>query len=267
MEFYLCQRCAFRCSVWRNHIRHTFEAHSSEPNFSLRCDVNGCTKTTSNYSTLMSHLSRQHREVDVESPSVHTLLISYPQDGGSTLELDQGTNEESVVEGEDSIVEAMVEVEAEDSIVEASHCQFQNRPIQSLERSAALFLLTLKEKYQLTQSAVNFALSQVKEMMFYDHQDKVETLQSILDNQTASPGIEFNLSESLQYKNPFANLETANLETEHLQTKYYKEHFGLVVGLIILILFILSIQQHVVLYRNLFQLSLVRRWYVEQEAS
>ncbi len=79
--------------------------------------MNGCTKTTSNYSTLMSHLSRQHREVDVESPSVHTLLISYPQDGGSTLELDQGTNgtnEESVVEGEDSIVEAMVEVEAED---------------------------------------------------------------------------------------------------------------------------------------------------------
>ncbi len=123
------------------------------------------------------------------------------------MDLDQGTDEESIVE------------------VEASHCQFQNRPIQSLERSAALFLLTLKEKYQLTQSALNFASSQVQEMMFYDHQDKVEALQSILDNQTASPGIEFNLSESLQYKNPFANLET-----EHLQTKYYKEHFGLVVG-------------------------------------
>ncbi len=45
-------------------------------------------------------------------------ILSYPQDGG---ELDQGTDEESIVE------------------VEASHCQFQNR---------ALFLLTLKEKYQ-----------------------------------------------------------------------------------------------------------------------
>ena len=50
------------------------------PNFSFRCDVNGCTKTTSNYSTLMSHLSRQHGDVDVESPTVHSLVTSFPQD-------------------------------------------------------------------------------------------------------------------------------------------------------------------------------------------
>ena len=208
MEYFKCQRCAFRCPNWRNHIRHTFEAHSNEPNFSFRCDVNGCTKTTSNYSTL-SHLSRQHGDVDIESPTVHSLVTLFPQDDNK-MDLDFGNRSPGLPNGE-----------AQD---ENGGLHFTAQ--QSLKRSAALFLLTLKERYQLTQSALYFTVSQVKEMMFYHHHDKVAAINTTLGTQHAASTLtQDELGGCLEHKNPFAALET-----EHLQTKYYKEHCGLVVS-------------------------------------
>ena len=203
---FCCQRCAFRCPTWRNHIRHTFEAHSSEPNFTFTCDINGCTKTTSKYSTLMSHLSRKHRDVDIESYSVHTRTF-VPELNGEGV-ADQGPSNEEPLDMD------------MDEEVPTAPCPVE----RNVQRSAALFLLTLKEKYQLTQTALTFAISQVKEMMLYDNEDKRAELEAALNCQSANTSAEFDLSECFQYKNPFANLET-----EFLQTKYYKEYFGLVV--------------------------------------
>ena len=36
------------------------------------------------HATLMSHLARQHRNVDIESPAVHSLVTSLPLDEDST---------------------------------------------------------------------------------------------------------------------------------------------------------------------------------------
>ena len=105
-------------------------------------------------------------------------------------------------------------------------CRLHFTAQQSLKRSAALFLLALKDRYQLTQSALDFTVSQVKEMMFYDHQDKVAAINTALGSQPAASTLtQDELGGCLEYKNPFAALET-----EHLQTKYYREHFGLVVS-------------------------------------
>ena len=84
---------------------------------------------------------------------------------------------------------------------------------QSLQRSAALFLLTLKERYQLTQSALDFTVTQVKEMLFYDHQDKVAVINKALRNRKSGqsgecPPTQAELSDCLEYKNPFAALQT-----------------------------------------------------------
>lgn len=220
MEFFTCQRCAFRCPSWRNHIRHTFEAHSCEPNFSFMCDINGCTKTTSNYSTLMSHLSRQHRDVDIETPSVHSLVTSFPHDEDDTRMDLSGFENSSSNRSPGPDRSGLTEDQMD-------HLAPNLKAQESLQRSAALFLLTLKERYQLTQSALDFTVTQVKEMLFYDHQDKVAAINTALHNRQSGecPPTQAELSDCLEYKNPFATLQT-----EHLQTKYYREHFGLVVS-------------------------------------
>ena len=154
----------------------------------------------------MSHLSRQHGDVDIKSPTVHSLVTSFPQDEDNTMELDFGNGSPcwtaEAVNGD---------------------CLLHLTAQQSLKRSTALFLLTLKERYQLTQAALDFTVPQVKEMMFYDHQDKVAAINTALSSQPTTSTQE--LSDCLEYTNPFAGLET-----EYLQTKYYREHFGLVVS-------------------------------------
>lgn len=83
----------------------------------------------------------------------------------------------------------------------------QERDKTSIEQSAALFLLTLKERYQLTQAAMDFAIRQVRNMFsigIEDIQRSVDAVHVDID--------------------PFEHLET-----EYFQTKYYTEHFGLVV--------------------------------------
>lgn len=41
-------------------MRHTFEAHSSEPSFSFTCGINGCTSSFKLFSSFSSHLNRKH---------------------------------------------------------------------------------------------------------------------------------------------------------------------------------------------------------------
>ena len=75
-------------------------------------------------------------------------------------------------------------------------------PQQTLHKMAALFLLTLKEKYKLTQTAVNFATDAVK-----------------------------NMFSAAQEQGTFAQLNPfEGLETEHLQMKFYRSHFNLIVS-------------------------------------
>lgn len=66
-------------------------------------------------------------------------------------------------------------------------------------------------------------MSQVKEMMFYDYQDKVAAVNNAIGSQPAGSTVA--LGNCLEYNNPFSTLET-----EYLQTKYYREHFGLVLN-------------------------------------
>ena len=50
----------------------------------------------------------------------------------------------------------------------------------NVQTSAALFLLTLKEKYRLTQSALDFAVGQVKHMVGYMVEDMQSAVQSTM---------------------------------------------------------------------------------------
>ena len=84
------------------------------------------------------------------------------------------------------------------------------------QKRAALFLLTFKEKYWLSQSAIDFA---------------VGSIQSIVDSVCASAisAVETNLSSATAIA---ANIEDpfVSFKTNYQQSKFYRERFGLVVS-------------------------------------
>ena len=80
------------------------------------------------------------------------------------------------------------------------------------ERAAALFLLTLQEKYRVSQAAINFAVGSVTSII-------EGVCNSIKQNYT-----ELENDIPLKYDDPFASLQT-----DHQQTNYYQREFRLVV--------------------------------------
>ena len=48
-------------------MRHSFEAHSSSPNFSFTCGIEGCSHSFTTFSAVTSHLNRKHKGVDLDS--------------------------------------------------------------------------------------------------------------------------------------------------------------------------------------------------------
>ncbi|SMN12480.1 hypothetical protein SPBRAN_1135 [uncultured Candidatus Thioglobus sp.] len=95
-------------------------------------------------------------------------------------------------------------------------------PEQDPQRVAAMLLLTLKEKYMISQDAVNFTLGSISSIV-----DGV--CDSIKDSIQERSSLTSDMLACFNHSDPFDSLQT-----EYQQTKFYKKEFGLVVrGLII----------------------------------
>ena len=91
---------------------------------------------------------------------------------------------------------------------------------------AALFLLCLKEKHRLTQSSVNFAVTQVTDMFEFIATDIRASVEGKLKESLNEAGVSLpDLAECFNNVNPFDGLMS-----EHMQTKFYRENFYLVVS-------------------------------------
>lgn len=89
----------------------------------------------------------------------------------------------------------------------------------------ALFLLTLKEKHCLTQSSINFAVTQVTDMFEFIAADIKSSIEGKLKDSLNEAGVILpDLAECFN-GNPFDGLMS-----EHMQTKFYRENFYLVVS-------------------------------------
>lgn len=182
-------------------MRHTFEAHSSVPNFSFTCGVEGCSQTFSTYSAMKSHLSRRHRGVDFDEVQSTPIQCQDGHPPSTDLDTFQLSDDEPCQE-----------------------TQYSNT--DRLQRSAALFLLSLKEQHQNTQRAVDFAVGQVQQMVSYAVEDIKKSVMSTLEEHSAATGSDsLDVSSCFEIPDPFSALHT-----EYLQTKYYKKHFNLVVS-------------------------------------
>ncbi len=215
-SMYACKYCCFRCTQWLFFLRHSFQAHSSVPNFSFSCDVEGCHQTFKKYSSIQSHLNRKHRNCDLEN-------IRNDLEHGSSVGNDFDQN--SVNKDHDSDNTDGFDDEGSDDVGdhdEESEAVCSSQPKVTLEKSAALFLMTLKEKYKLTQTAVGFSIDQIITIIDISLQQAKDQVESIVNGVgTDIP----DLSECFNIDDPFAALNS-----EYLQTKFYREHFGLIVS-------------------------------------
>ena len=97
--------------------------------------------------------------------------------------------------------------------------------ILQMQKAAAKFLLTLKEQHRLTQVAVNFLVSQVKEIIECIVKEvKTMVAKALLENSFVSANDDLQyLDKCYENTNPFMGLET-----KYRQKKFYKTHFNLV---------------------------------------
>ena len=222
-----CSYCSYGSLNWKDLNRHNFVSHSNEPLILQRCIVSGCMQTFCCYSSFNSHLSQKHRGVDLQSEVRKSLLPSasgFPELQNTSNRI---SNEEAVsMDINDEVVEPIdfKEVTNEENEEDNMCSSVPSAEEDALQRYAALLLLTSKECYKVTQSAINYITQQVQLMFSFAVDDIEEIVNKYLEDQgILADTTELNARlESLC--NPFGSIGT-----EHMQTKCYREKFHLVV--------------------------------------
>ena len=221
MHCYMCNH--FQCSKNSCLVKHLFEVHSYEPNFTFACQVDHCPwsfTVGSKYASFLQHVSRKHpnwrEKLDTSPPITSGTFVLSNLLGSSSSDSDLGSAAPTT---EDQLPSLETDEENCNSAPRESESDNQYQMCASI--AAGRFLLTLKERYNLSQAAVDFCVSSVKQMIGFTCQDLKDSIQDTLEKSGCSELLE-GLRDNI---NPFEELET-----EHQQTKFYKEHFGLVVS-------------------------------------
>lgn len=182
-------------------LRHVELFHSHEPTFLITCGLNGCLRQFRNFRVFRNHVYTFH--------SGDPNLANVSSGNGTTDNTPAITNTED-----------------EDDVNSSSMPERIN--LHDLQKSTALFLMGSKEKYKLTQVALQGIIDGVTSLM--------KARLSVLHHQIFSV-LPHDLSEDVTdeieglfsaddgtYSSPFHGLET-----QHQQEAFYRTHFNFVV--------------------------------------
>ena len=134
----------------------------NEPNFLEKCKIDGCTHTFCCYPTFNSHISRKHRGVGIESEarkaarmedidqSGEDALGGNNSERGGNSESDAGSVDDSFGNSTITAATKLCENNTEPSDGNIFSSQDYLCGSARLQRSAALFLLSAKERFHLT---------------------------------------------------------------------------------------------------------------------
>lgn len=229
MGLFFCQHCTYRCSKWRNLLRHTFECHSSVPGFRFSCSLSGCKRTFKTLSAISSHINRDHTSTEEPTPSSATREEESDSEDDSDITT-------PIVDHFTAVLDRDSDCDTEDFQYPHDHSDsgkqseeiIEDSSSVRLQKAAARFILSLKEQHRLTQVAVNYLVSQVKEMVACVIDDVREAVETVLVEKNLVSSNSHDIFKTFDHcyeNNPFAGLET-----EYKQTKFYKNNFNLVVS-------------------------------------
>lgn len=196
-------------------MKHVFQSHSADPLFTFSCLFANCLhvfKPGSTYFSFQSHTQRKQPNWKEKLLSLSATTSQESEGAPSSVQL-QSTDERYQL---DEHIAGTLE---ESSTLPQVHVSTTGP--STISQSAAQFLLTLKEKYCLTQAAVDFAMGSVNQIMSHICNELHWSVEGIQESHIAVPAA---LDEAFT---PIEPLE--GLTTEYQQSKHYREHFGLVV--------------------------------------
>ena len=207
----ICPLCSPEMTVNLNmnlteFLKHIQLFHSHQPGFSITCGLNGCLRSFSSFQAFRNHVYSYHGG---ESSLDQRQTADGESDGTGDIGGDDGDDDG---DGDDGI--------SFDS---------EMRETPPSQRNAAMFLMGLKEKYMITQVALQGVIEGVTNLV----QSHLDTLHSQIQqrlllsgvSQAAIDGIQPLFSECGTYAHPFQGLET-----QYQQLKFYRQHFNLIVS-------------------------------------
>ena len=216
-----CSFCSFQSSNTIEIVKHLFQAHNSEDDFKYVCGISSCTRTFtkgSSFDAFRSHCARYHHnwrelvsesliesEVDTTGTSVSMTEDCCIADGSENVE---GTSNPDLVESR------MLTNFNDDYVV--GH-------VDTVKVAAANLILTLKEKFKLPQSAIDYTIQAVEEITMLS----TDSMKKSVTNNLLASGLSINPS----FNDCSSNSPFMELKTEYQQTKFFKENFGLVVSI------------------------------------
>lgn len=221
-----CNHCSFQSNNKLILIQHVFEAHGSDNgSFFYTCVVPSCIhrfKSGSTYSGFLTHCMRKHpgwREA-LRNDECHTSSLSSTSSTGS---MSEGTD---VLSDEDMVIE---DLGYANESADNNGCR-DERTV-NIDVMGAQFLLNLKEKYKVTQVALDFVLNAVVKFISIASAEIKHKVFDKLKELNGESDLE-DLNDCFLPINPFSQLRT-----EYEQTKFYKEQLGLIVSYIIVFKF------------------------------
>ena len=151
-----------------DYIKHLKIFHAHQPEFKVICGIGGCQRNYTNLGTFQNHIYGVHSDgsctVTKESIAVNNTEFYSENDCSD----DNSDTDEPYYENN---------VETDSN----QQCSFQS----SIQKSSALFLLGIKEKFKLTQSSINGIVQGVTAM----NQHHITVLKSQVSMQEAICGL------------------------------------------------------------------------------
>ena len=169
----------------------------------------------STFDAFRSHCNQKHHNwQDNFTPSLEGAIPC------NTASLNTGETSESpggstcAISIHESTNEVAQEEETTDFDDTATHDQFSNAVFRGdITKAAAKFILTLKERFKLTQVSLDYMVKAVDELM-----------------QLSSKFVQQSVSENSELAGSHYHSPFDELSNEYQQTKCFKENFGLIVS-------------------------------------
>ena len=181
-------------------FNHYGRYHRHDPNFFVRCNINGCLASYRKLEGLKSHIRRHHKNEPIRDD------LADGNAPNEEMNVNFGMGENNVDEPED-----------------------MPGPQIDFQKNNAMFLLKMKENYQMSTAAITALLCDTTSLV----QSCVEQIHGKVKDCLNNAGIELEnvpgLQEVFRPENEIAN-PFNGLTTKLEQKQYFQENFGLVVS-------------------------------------
>lgn len=223
-QVHCCPICkTFGTEIFKKLLHHIRFTHSIEPNFCIRCGIDGCEGKYRKYTSFYSHLRRSHKILFEGRPR--------PRSNVGSDNCGNSANEDLGLENTEAVAEC-TNLEFNDVQVSFPHNNPAFIPETGGERSSeqdfALFVLGIREKHKLPASVTKSIIQEVSELMGNNVRIGIMEIKEKLSNCGFTKATNPELFNFIDAKCEESSQVFETFSTDYKETEFCKEHFGLV---------------------------------------